>query len=140
VEKAIRGRVLNLDSVGALDRQHEFSDHVRDYVIDDERATKYKTDLHLLQVRDFKDEIGDDHYMLLPSTVDVFVLDRKQWVKLLVDEVKDIEEMPTRKFSDLILPDGYEKLLKAVVKNHSSRKETTSTALEKRSGQPLSHL
>ncbi|PQE11502.1 P-loop containing nucleoside triphosphate hydrolase protein [Rutstroemia sp. NJR-2017a BVV2] len=133
MEKALRGRVLNLDRIDGLDRQYEFSDHVRDYIIDDERAAKYKNDLHLLQVRDSKDEIEDDHYMLLPPTVEAFVLERRQWIRLLVDEVKDIEEMPTRKFSDLVLPDGYEKLLKAVVKNHSSSKETTSTALEKRS-------
>jgi hypothetical protein len=140
VEYSNRHRLLNNDRVVDYDRQFEFSDHVRDYIIDDQRAAKYKTDLHMLQVRDCKDEIGDDHYMLLPPTVESFVLERRQWISLLVDEVKDIEDMPTKTFNDLILPDGHEKLLKALVKNHSSSGGTTSASLQKRSGQTFLSL
>ncbi|KAM3066248.1 hypothetical protein ACMFMG_003240 [Clarireedia jacksonii] len=123
--------IPNFENIDDIDQQCDCTDRVRDCIVDSYRANKYLSGVDLLKVRGPKDEIGDDHYMLLPPIVESFVLEKKQWMTLLVDGVKDIEDMPTTDFKNLILPDGYEKLLKAVVKSHSSSKGATSVFFQK---------
>lgn len=113
---------------------------MQDRSIDDDRTATYKSDSPLLQVHNAKDEIWDDHYMLLPPTVEAFVLERKQWMSLLVDEVEAIDTMQRLRFHNLLIPDGYEKILKALVDHHSSQKQTKYSPLRKCSGESLARL
>ncbi|ESZ89544.1 hypothetical protein SBOR_10071 [Sclerotinia borealis F-4128] len=105
------------------------SDVVVDYVVDNDRAAKYKDDLHLLKPRDINDELGDDHLMLLPPTIEGFVLQKKAWKMLRVDMISDLKELEMTNqvdFKDLVLPAGHEKLLKALVSTHPSSKSWLS--------------
>ncbi|KAA8573269.1 hypothetical protein EYC84_003761 [Monilinia fructicola] len=105
------------------------SDIVTDHVVDNDRATRYKDDSHLLQSYDSRDELDDDYLMLLLPIVEAFMLEKKTWNLLSVDDIKDPKGRDVRKqadFTDLILPEGHEYLLKALVRAHPSTKLLTS--------------
>lgn len=118
------------------------SDIVTDHVVDNDRATRYKDDSHLLQSYDSRDELDDDYLMLLLPIVEAFMLEKKTWNLLSVDDIKDPKGRDVRKqadFTDLILPEGHEYLLKALVRAHPSTKLLTSEDHSK-SGKPKTHL
>lgn len=102
------------------------SDMVADHVVDNDRAAKYKDDLHLLQAHGIDDELDHDYLMLLPPTIEGFVLEKKKWKMLNVDAIHDLKEEGEEGmakqivFEDLVLPEGHESLLKALVGAHPS--------------------
>ncbi|TGO34358.1 hypothetical protein BHYA_0200g00030 [Botrytis hyacinthi] len=99
------------------------SDLVVDNVIDNDRAAKYKNDLHLLHPRDVNDELEDEFLMLLPPTVEGFVLERKIWKMLSVDTISDLKQEGVESsvgFKSLVIPEGHENLLKVLVGTHPS--------------------
>ncbi|KAJ8064241.1 hypothetical protein OCU04_006588 [Sclerotinia nivalis] len=101
------------------------SDVVMDHVVDNDRAAKYKDDLHLLQPRDVNDELEDDFLMLLPPTIEGFVLEKNAWKMLNIEAIRDVKVegmMSHVDFKDLVLPEGHESLLKALVRAHPSSK------------------
>ncbi|KAF7867076.1 uncharacterized protein EAF02_009862 [Botrytis sinoallii] len=99
------------------------SDLIVDNVVDNDRAAKYKDDIHLLHPRDVNDELEDEFLMLLPPTVEGFVLERKIWKMLSVDTISDLKQEGvenTVDFKSLVIPEGHESLLKALVGTHPS--------------------
>lgn len=98
------------------------SDIALDEVIDENRAERYKEDLHVLNIHGRNDDLTNDHFLLLPSTVCAFVLQKRIWVMLSVDLIQDIEvesEETLKKKSgleDLILPEDYHNILEALIK------------------------
>ncbi|KAF7875282.1 hypothetical protein EAF04_002454 [Stromatinia cepivora] len=108
-----------------LPRHCRCSDMVMDHVVDNDRAAKHKHDSHLLQPRDVNDELEDDFLMLLPPTIEGFVLEKKTWKMLNVEAIRDVKVegmMSHVDFKDLVLPEGHESLLKALVRAHPSSK------------------
>ncbi|TGO07885.1 hypothetical protein BTUL_0240g00140 [Botrytis tulipae] len=104
------------------------SDLVVDNVVDNDRAAKYKDDLHLLHPRDVNDELENEFLTLLPPTVEGFVLERKIWKMLSVDTISDLKqgvENPVD-FKSLVIPEGHESLLKALVGTHPSSQSLQS--------------
>jgi hypothetical protein len=96
-----------------------------DGVIDEGRAARYKEDIHLLNVYDRNDDITDDHFVLLPSTIGAYVLQKRNWLILSVDHIQDVEgeseknlEILKKKsgLEDLILPEDYPNVLEALIK------------------------
>ncbi|TGO58157.1 hypothetical protein BCON_0058g00400 [Botryotinia convoluta] len=97
------------------------SDLVVDNVVDNDRSAKYKDDLHLLHPRDVHDELEDEFLMLLPPTVEGFVLEKKIWKMLSVDTISDLKQEGVENpvdFKSLVIPEGHESLLKALVGTH----------------------
>ena len=98
------------------------SDIALDEVIDENRAARYKEDIHLLNVHDRNDDLTDDHFVLLPSTIGAFVLQKRNWLILSIDLIQDIEgesEEILKKNSgleELILPEDYPSILEALIK------------------------
>jgi hypothetical protein len=97
------------------------SDIALDEVIDENRAARYKEDLHLLNIHGRNDDLTDDHFLLLPSTIGAFVLQKRNWVTLSIDLIQDIEvesEETLKKsgLEDLILPEDYPNILEALIK------------------------
>lgn len=87
--------------------------------MDNDRAARYKDDSHLLETRDVDEweKIDDDILMLLPPTIEAFVLEKKTWMMLQVDDIH--EEAPYQvTLKDLVVPEGHENLLKALVGVH----------------------
>lgn len=94
-----------------------------DNVVDNDRAAKYKDDVHLLHPRDVTGELEDEFLMLLPPTVEGFVLERKIWKMLSVDTISDLKQEGVENpvdFESLVIPEGHESLLKALVGTHPS--------------------
>ncbi|KAI9646475.1 hypothetical protein NHQ30_004468 [Ciborinia camelliae] len=117
-------------------RECRCSDIVMDHVVDNDRAAKYKDDLHLLQQRDINDELEDDILMLLPPTIEGFVMEKKTWKMLNVDAISDPKDGEVTKqvdFKDLVLPDEHEGLLKALVMAHPSSQPIPSQKTNKTS-------
>ncbi|TGO20749.1 hypothetical protein BPAE_0268g00030 [Botrytis paeoniae] len=99
------------------------SDLVVDNVVDNDRAAKHKGDLHLLHPRDVNDELENEFLMLLPPTVEGFILEKKKWKMLSVDTISDLKQEGVENpvdFKALVLPEGHESLLKALVGMHPS--------------------
>jgi hypothetical protein len=98
------------------------SDIALDEVIDENRAARYKEDLHLLNIHGRNDVLTDDHFVLLPSTIGAFVLQKRNWLILSIDLIQDIEveseEILKKKsgLEDLILPEHYPNILEALIK------------------------
>ncbi|KAF7903937.1 hypothetical protein EAF00_001271 [Botryotinia globosa] len=105
------------------------SDLVVDNVVDNDRAAKYKDDLHLLHPRNVNDELEDEFLMLLPPTVEGFTLERKIWKMLSVDTISDLKQEGVENpvdFKSLVIPEGHESLLKALVGTHPSSQSLPS--------------
>ncbi|KAF5875726.1 putative atpase aaa+ type core protein [Botrytis fragariae] len=105
------------------------SDLVVDNVVDNDRAAKYKDDMHLLHPCDVNDELEDEFLMLLPPTVEGFVLEKKKWKMLSVDTISDLKQESVDNpvnFKALMVPEGHESLLKALVGTHSSSQSLPS--------------
>ncbi|KAM0176166.1 hypothetical protein ACHAPF_005032 [Botrytis cinerea] len=105
------------------------SDLVVDNVVDNDRAAKYKDDLHLLHSRDVNDELGDEFLMLLPPTIEGFVLEKKKWKMLSVDAISDLNQEGVENpvdFKSLVVPEEHEYMLKALVGTHSSSQSLPS--------------
>lgn len=100
-----------------------------DNVVDNDRAAKYKDDLHPLHPRNVNDELEDEFLMLLPPTVEGFVLERKIWKMLSVDTISDLKQEGVENpvdFKSLVIPEGHENLLKALVGMHYSSQSLSS--------------
>lgn len=100
-----------------------------DNVVDNDRAAKYKDDLHLLHSRDVNDELGDEFLMLLPPTIEGFVLEKKKWKMLSVDAISDLNQEGVENpvdFKSLVVPEEHEYMLKALVGTHSSSQSLPS--------------
>ncbi|KAF7926079.1 uncharacterized protein EAE97_010379 [Botrytis byssoidea] len=105
------------------------SDLIVDNVVDNDRAAKCKDDIHLLHPRDVNDELEDEFLMLLPPTVEGFVLERKTWKMLSVDTISDLKQEGAENpvdFKSLVIPEGHESLLKALVGTHPSSQSLPS--------------
>lgn len=99
-------------------------------MVDFDRATRFKDDLHLMRVLDTNDaKLTDDHYMLLPDSVDVFVLRERDVFAVYVDQIEDLDGDKTGDqdllkmqsgFGELVLPEGHGELVEALVKTHPS--------------------
>jgi hypothetical protein len=95
------------------------SDIVKDHVVDNDRAARYKEDLHLLGRRSVDEEISDEHLMLFPAFVKAFVLKEYRQFMLSVDLIQDIDgNSGSSMLADLVLPEGHADLLQALVKAH----------------------
>ncbi|KAB8290003.1 hypothetical protein EYC80_010330 [Monilinia laxa] len=125
-ENCVHYGVSNIEYINEhFPRDCRCSDIVPDHVVDNDRATKYKDDLHLLQPHDARDELDDDNLMLLPPVIEGFVLEKKTWNLLTIDDIKDPKEIGVKKqvnFKDIVLPEENEYLLKALVRAHRSSK------------------
>lgn len=100
-----------------------------DNVVDNDRAAKYKDDLHLLHSRDVNDELEDASLMLLPPTVEGFVLEKKKWKMLIVDAISDLDQEGVESqvdFKSLVIPEEHEYMLKVLVGTHRSSQPLTS--------------
>jgi DNA polymerase III delta prime subunit len=103
---------------------------VDDNVVDFDRASRIKQDLHLLQVQDTTDAtLTDDHYMLLPDSVDAFVLRERDIFAVYIENIEDLDGDKTGDqeilkkqsgFGELVLPEGHGELVEALVKSHPS--------------------
>ncbi|THV52235.1 hypothetical protein BGAL_0085g00260 [Botrytis galanthina] len=105
------------------------SDLVVDNVVDNDRAAKYKDDLHLLHPRDVNNELEDEFLVLLPPTVEGFVLERKIWKMLSVDTISDSKQEGVENpvdFESLVIPEGHENLLNALAGMHYSSQSLPS--------------
>ncbi|TGO89940.1 hypothetical protein BPOR_0086g00100 [Botrytis porri] len=99
------------------------SDLIVDNVVDNDRAAKYKDDLHLLHPRDIHSDLEDKLLMLLSPTVEGFILEKKRWKMLSVDTISDLKQEGVENpldFRALVIPEGHESLLKALVGTHPS--------------------
>ncbi|KAF7957301.1 hypothetical protein EAE96_002888 [Botrytis aclada] len=114
------------------------SDLVVDNVVDNDRAAKYKSDSHLLHSRDIEDKLEDEFLILLPPTVEGFVLETKTSKMLSVNMISDLKqefvENPVD-FKSLVIPEGHESILKALMGTHPS-----SRSLPPRRSRSLSSL
>ncbi|KAH6679075.1 hypothetical protein B0J14DRAFT_579960 [Halenospora varia] len=107
------------------------SDIFPDNNVDKRRAETCKKDADLLKVQHPDDILTDEHFMLLPSIITGFVLEKKAWMELFVDRILDLEwekEATTgvlkrkRGVDDLIIPEGYSDLLEGLISaQHSTR-------------------
>ncbi|TGO55305.1 hypothetical protein BOTNAR_0248g00050 [Botryotinia narcissicola] len=105
------------------------SDLIVDNVVDNNRAAKYKDDMHLLHPRGINDELEDEFLKLLPPTVEGFVLERKIRKMQSVDTISDLKQEGAENpvdFKFLVIPEGHESVLKALVGTHPSSQSLPS--------------
>ena len=112
---------------------YDCGDLFNDNVVDREIAVRYKQDQHLLNKRDAGDQnLTDDHYMLMRSEVNAWVLRERCIFGVYVDLVQDLdgdhgESLQDLKkssgFEDLVLPKGHGDLVEALVRMHRSTRK-----------------
>ncbi|KAH8684245.1 hypothetical protein BGZ60DRAFT_559957 [Tricladium varicosporioides] len=92
-----------------------------DNYIDKRRAELYKKDAELLKVRHPDDVLTDEHFMLLPSVITSFVLEKRRWMQLFVDRILDLEwekedgSKRESQLDDLVIPEGYFDVLESLI-------------------------
>ena len=83
--------------------------------------------LHLATFKDPED-IGEDELILLPYTVNGFVLRSRKWRTFNIDDIEDVKY--SNGFDDLVLPLGHKETVEALVNRHSSGNKTTDEKRE----------
>ncbi|MCJ1382834.1 hypothetical protein MMC17_005947 [Xylographa soralifera] len=76
---------------------------------------------------------SEDQLMLLSSRTFAFALRNRKWVQLNIDQVKEVEQLgkdTSQKtgFEDLVIPEEYKRVVKALVLNHSAPKRSRRLA------------
>ncbi|KAI9659890.1 MAG: hypothetical protein M1821_001242 [Bathelium mastoideum] len=108
------------------------SGHEVDQRLADDFMAANHTLLERVEVKEFDN--SPDNLRLMPHTVVGYAFKLRQWFKLDIDLVKDIDkaspEAERFAFEDLVIPERYRKLLVALVENHVSGKQRREQKLK----------
>ncbi|KAI8632380.1 hypothetical protein F5Y19DRAFT_421017 [Xylariaceae sp. FL1651] len=97
-----------------------------DHEVDEIRSDKFLSNNRHLTFPQKPEELeglSQDYLMLLPHAVPGYDFRQREWARLDVDKVEDIdksEQARTRGWEDLVINKGYSQLLLSLVDNHTS--------------------
>ena len=99
------------------------SDVFDDSIIDQDRRNDFVNTTPLLKYHQIRDpSLSDDYVMLLPFRVYGYAMLIRKWFPLNMNSIHDITpdqvQMTAAGYGDLVLPEGHNKLLQAIVKNN----------------------